>query len=297
MKKIKILANAKINLSLKILGREPSGYHLLHTVMQSVGLGDRLEIELEESKNNNINIACNDKNIPTGEKNIAYKAALLFLEKLGRTADINIFIHKNIPEQAGMAGGSADAAGALFGLNKLFDSPFDNNTLCEMGASLGADVAFCVKGGCQVCTSRGEIMQSVKGLQNCFIVVVKPEVSVSTPFAYGEYDKLENKKDYDEQAFLSALENRDISKTASLMFNAFEEVIADREEYDSIFKAKKIMLENGADGAIMTGSGSAVFGIFTDKTKAETAKSECLKQEDFIRTEIVLPSEYSCCVI
>ncbi len=299
--KIKVLANAKINLSLKILGKLPNGYHLLHTVMQSVSLGDKLEIKL--NNNNIINITCDNADIPTGEKNIAYKAAKVFFKEISSFKNIDnigvdIFINKNIPEQAGMAGGSADAAGVLFGLNKIFDDFFDKQKLCSMGASLGADVAFCVKGGCQICTGRGEIMQAINGLDkisNCYIVVTKPKVNVSTPFAYGEYDKLPIKKDYDEQAFVNSLKNGE--NIASLMFNAFEEVIAGKQEYNSIFKAKEILLENGALGAIMTGSGSAVFGIFESKQKAEKAKSELENQQDFIKTQIVLPCENSCSVI
>lgn len=297
--KIKVLANAKINLSLKILGKLPNGYHLLHTVMQSVSLGDKLEIKLNNN-NNIINITCDNADIPTGEKNIAYKAAKVFFKEISSFKNIDnigvdIFINKNIPEQAGMAGGSADAAGVLFGLNKIFDDFFDEQKLCSMGASLGADVAFCIKGGCQICTGRGEIMQDINGLNNCYIVVTKPKVSVSTPFAYGEYDKLENKKSYDEQAFVNSLKNGE--NIAPLMFNAFEEVIAGKQEYNSIFKAKEILLENGALGAIMTGSGSAVFGIFESKQKAEKAKSELENQQDFIKTQIVLPCENSCSVI
>ncbi len=267
-----IKAYAKINLSLDILNKRDDGYHLLDTVMQSVDLYDI--ISLSKNKNCKINISSNIFGLPTDKKNTAYKAARLIMDYYKITdMGVNIHIHKNIPSQAGMGGGSADAAAVISGMFKLFDLEADEKIQLEIATKVGADVPFCLIGGTKRCEGIGEIISSVPKLCDCNILICKPSVGVSTPKAFEICDKFPQQKSHFSTAgLIKALETGDLSEICDNFGNRFDDLL----QIPEVQIIKSIMKVNGALNALMTGSGSAVFGIFDSIEKALMAK-EALK--------------------
>ncbi len=259
-----VKAYAKVNLFLDITGRLENGYHTLNTVMQQIDLYDIVAVEVSEG--NNIQIECTNPLVPCNEKNIAYKAARAFLSEIGENADISVSIEKNIPLEAGMGGSSTDGAAVLTALNELYGCPLTTERLCEVGARLGADVPFCIIGGTAVCTGIGEIIKPVSCKKDYVIAVVKPDFSCSTPDAYRSYD--DNPlplQDYFDD-FTEAL-SEGCLEWGEKMYNVFEKLYNNKKVED----ITRLMRENGAAGSILTGSGSAVFGLFKDKIEAEKA--------------------------
>ena len=270
MKRAEVKAFAKINLSLDIVGKREDGYHELRTVMQSVSLCDMISIEKTEGA---IALSVSDKAVPDGEGNLAYKAASRFFEfsKIGGGAKIHI--QKNIPSQAGLGGASADCAAVLGALNEMYERPLDKELLAEIGASLGADVAFCLTGGACLCEGVGEKLTTIERLSDCFIVIAKPNEGVSTPAAYAQYDKLKAKPVFTTDTVISALSNKSVFETAKAMSNSFSEAII----LPSVDDIKNIIKNSGALGTNMSGSGSAVFGLFDDKAKAKACRESFSK--------------------
>lgn len=272
---ISVKAYAKINLYLDITGRRGDGYHLLETIMQTVSLCDDLSISL---RNNGeiVLYADNDfsGDIPCDERNIAYKAAKRFYENAPELfTGAEIHLTKNIPSQAGLGGGSADAAAVLRGLYELHGKPFDKRQLYDIALSLGADVPFCLLGGAAVCHGIGEEMTAVPSMdEGLSILIAKGGCGISTVAAFREIDRVgfaENRAD----KILKLYHKGDYS---SLCFNRFEQVTA----LDEIRSLKEKMLGFGAEAACMSGSGSAVFGIFKNADNAERLCSE-LKKNGF----------------
>ena len=264
-KKITVKAPAKINLTLHITGKLANGYHTLKSVMQSISLCDELTVSLNES--GIINVTCSDPTIPVGSGNIAYKAAEAFFSAVkisGYGADIHI--EKNIPSQAGLGGGSADGAAVFYALNQLCGEAFTKEKLCEIAASVGADIPFCIKGGTVLCEGIGEIMTDVPPLPDCFIVIGKGDEGISTKEAYEKIDCSPNAADCD---FDVSIFSGDIRKIASHCSNAFSKV----SPVDDIRRIRGLMLGCGALCSVMSGSGSAVFGIFTDLSEASQAQA------------------------
>lgn len=263
-----IKANAKINLSLDIVGTREDGYHELRTVMQSVGLHD--VIEMSKNKSGDIKLSCDRREIPTDNRNTAYKAAKLMLEYAGiKDMGVNIFIRKNVPSQAGMGGGSGDAAAVLRGMIALFDIDIPDDTLYDIAARIGADVPFCLKGGTCLCEGIGEVMTELPDMPVCKLLICKPPVGVSTVYAYQEADKYPQEDYYMTPDMIEAINARDIDEIANCVGNRFDDVL----HIPEVQIIKSIMLENGAKTASMTGSGSAVFGIFDDEDKLNSARS------------------------
>ena len=261
MDTVNIKAYAKINLSLDILGRREDGYHKLDTVMQQITLHDRIAI----SKNyGGLNVGSDLKTLPHGSGNIAYKAAELFYKRAGLQPRTDIFISKEIPAEAGLGGGSADAAAVLNALNEIEGGIYSRIELTAMGAEIGADVPFCVLGGACRCRGIGEKLTELPSMPDCFIVICKPPVSVSTAEAYGLIDRKPSDIRY-TPAMLSALKSGEIKKIAAALGNHFD----DAAELSEIGEIEKSMLGAGALGALMTGSGSAVYGIFEEPERAE----------------------------
>ncbi len=262
--KSEIKAYAKVNLFLDITGRLENGYHTLNTVMQQIDLYD--EITAEVTDGDRICIKCDNPAVPCNEKNIAYKAARAFLAETGSKAHIYISISKHIPLEAGMGGSSTDGAAVLKLLNEMYGYPLSIEKLCEIGAGLGADVPFCITGGTAVCTGIGEIMKPVSCLKDYVFLIVKPDFSCSTPVGYRAYDEnpLPVNKDFD--VFVRELSNG-ADKWAGKMYNVFEKLYAD----DRIAEITEAMRKSGALGSVLTGSGSAVFGIFKDESTAQKA--------------------------
>lgn len=257
-----MLAPAKINLALQITGRRPDGFHTLKTVMQSVSLWDIVTVEKTDGEKG-IEISCTDKSIPTDGRNIAFKAAEAFFAKTGvPNAGIKIHIEKHIPSEAGLGGGSADGAAVFAALNRLFGEPLTEEELCRLSAGTGADIPFCIKGGTALCEGIGEILTPIKPLPDCHIVIGKGEKGVSTREAYNAADKL---PEAEKGGFDTAVFEGRIEEIAGSCFNVFEQVTGN----DEIRSIKEAMLACGALCSVMSGSGSAVFGIFTDAEQGE----------------------------
>lgn len=259
-------AYGKINLTLEITGHKPDGYHTLETVMQSVSLGDIVTLEHDPA---GPVVQC-DGGIPAGPSNTAYKAVEAFAAYCGEPAYrcVRVNIEKHIPSEAGMGGGSADAAAVLVLLNQLFNTNLPEETLCAIGAGVGADVPFCAAGGTKRCQGIGEILSPAQKLPDCCILLCKPPVGVSTGAAFRKADESGNYADGSATlAMLQALQNGELSAVAAGLQNDFERLIP-LEEVQVI---REKMLANGALGARMTGSGSVVYGLFNEEEAAANA--------------------------
>lgn len=263
-KKLTEKAFAKLNLFLEITGALENGYHSLETLMQTVDLFDEVTVELEGDKTI---VSCDNPQIPSDERNIAYKAAELFKKELGKNFGIKIHIKKKIPVEAGLGGSSTDGAAVLRALNKLFGSPFSNEKLRAMSSSLGADVAFCLCGGTRLCLGIGDIMEKTAKLGDCGFVIVKPDFSKNTAEAYRLYDEKKTSRCKTSEKMRAALSENSVQGVADELYNVFTELYDD----ERIENIKKELILQGALGAEMTGSGSAVFGIFSNIKKAESA--------------------------
>ncbi|MBP3360051.1 MAG: 4-(cytidine 5'-diphospho)-2-C-methyl-D-erythritol kinase [Clostridia bacterium] len=262
-------AFAKINLTLDVLGKRADGYHDIETVMQSVSLFDLVIIDKTAAKG--IRITTNIRSLPCNEKNIAYKAAALFFEETGAPGGVKMLFHKNIPIGAGLAGGSADGAAVLVSMNRLFGNPLSDERLLELGARIGADVPFCIRCGAAVARGIGEKLSPAPHMPGIPLLIVKPKISISTAEMYEALDDVIITKRPDTGRMLEALRSAAAENVAAELCNVMEPPAC--EKYPVIGEIKKKMLSCGALGAAMTGSGSAVFGIFASKRSADAAVS------------------------
>lgn len=261
-KSIKLNAPAKINLLLDIISRLPNGYHNLFMVMQAVDLCDEVEVSLRDD--GEICLECSEKALPTDSKNIAYRAAQKFFEATGKTPGADIKLNKNIPFAAGLAGGSTDAAAVLKALNILCETKLTDEELCSIGVKLGADVPFCIKGGTMLALDIGQVLAPLPKLNDCFIVLVKPDVDVSTKEAYEAFDTADYIRHPDCNAMLHAAANGDFDGVIKNVSNVFEQFIEVPQRAD----IKAVMRDCGCLTCCMSGSGPTVFGIFDDEEKA-----------------------------
>ncbi|MEF9952813.1 MAG: 4-(cytidine 5'-diphospho)-2-C-methyl-D-erythritol kinase [Clostridium sp.] len=248
----------KINLSLDILSRRSDGYHEIDTIMQTIDLCDVISI----AKHSEIQLTITDSNLPVDEGNIAYKVASIIIDKYNLNSGVKIHIEKNIPVAAGLAGGSADAAGVIILMNKLFNLSLSDKQMMDIGAMVGSDVSYLIKGGTCLCTGRGEKVSQLKRLSGVNILIAKPNISVSTGDVYKGLNLDNIHRRPNNQVLFKAIENRDIDAIASNLVNVLETVTIPM--HPEIEVIKNIMLEYGAKGSIMSGSGPTVFGIFTD---------------------------------
>lgn len=266
---IKVNAYAKINLLLDIINKRNDGYHDLFMIMQSINLYDTVTVT--ETKSRKITITCNIDDIPLDEHNIAYKAATQFFKDTKiKNNGINIDIIKRIPHAAGMAGGSADGAGVLVALNDLTGADLSVDELCKIGVKIGADVPFCIKGGTLLAQGIGDVLNKVKPLRKCYILIAKPDCSVNTAYAYRQFDECGKAHTPDKLGMLYAMQSRDLKSIAEKMENVFEQFIA----VDNKVEIKSIMRNHNALGVCMSGSGPTVFGIFENKEDANNALNE-----------------------
>lgn len=265
---ISINAPAKINLFLDILKKRNDGYHEVEMIMQAINLFD--VVTIETCNNKRVNLTCTYDVIENVEKNTAYIAAEKFFSysKI-ENPGINIHIEKQIPIGAGLAGGSADAASVLVGLNCVFKNNFSKSELASIGKEIGADVPFCILGGTMLAEGIGTDLSALPSIPSCYIVLVKPTFSVSTKEAYQASDNFIEKEKKSIVSMISAIKSKDLTAIANNMYNRFEVVMA----FDEVTQIKAILNENGALNSCMTGSGSAVYGIFDDKEKAEFCKN------------------------
>lgn len=264
VKRRTFLCPAKVNIFLKVRSKRPDGYHEIYSLMQPVSLYDVIEISLYPGQSTPLR--CNGYGVPEGRANLACRAAEAFLEKTGIAAGVGIYITKNIPIGAGLGGGSSDAAGVLMGLNAMTGAGLPESDLKAIGARLGSDVPFFILRGPAIASGRGEVLQRVK-TPRCHYVLVNPSIHVSTQWAYSNLDLTKKVKDntltYSEADFSS------IEKMQGILENDLEAVTALR--FPEIGLIKDALTALAADGALMSGSGSTVFGVFSDGKRAETA--------------------------
>ncbi|MGN0458289.1 MAG: 4-(cytidine 5'-diphospho)-2-C-methyl-D-erythritol kinase [Eubacterium sp.] len=264
--KVKVKAYAKINLLLDIVSRRTDGYHDLFMIMQSVGIYDTVTVT--KTKGRKINITCNIDDIPLNESNIAYKAAAAFFKYNNiKPFGLNIDIEKRIPHAAGLAGGSANGAGVIVALNEICKTDLSDEELCKIGVQIGADVPFCITGGTLLSQGIGDVLNKVKPLRKCYILLAKPDYSVNTANAYRQFDTCSKLHTPDKFGMLCAMQSRDLNEICSKMENVFEQFI----EVPNRVDIKQIMRSNGAIGTCMSGSGPTVFGIFESKENADKA--------------------------
>lgn len=266
---MEVFANAKINLSLDVLGIREDGYHEVKMLMQSIGLADRITLDPIPD---GIEVRTNRSYLPCDARNLAYRAAELFLRETNIQSGVRIDIIKKIPVSAGLAGGSADAAAVLTGLNQLFDTGLGRRRLCELGATLGSDIPFCILGGTALAVGRGERIHRLSPLPRVYLLLVKPPISISTPKIYEELDRRVIERHPDTDALIDKIKKRDVLGLAKEMVNVLEPVCETFEPRISDLREK--LLQCGAVGARMSGSGPTVFGIFESYEQAETAAAQ-----------------------
>ena len=272
---MEIQAFAKLNLTLDILGKREDGYHNLRMVMQSITLADTLT--LEENQGEGLRVSANLRFLPTGEKNLAAAAALRFWEALGREPeDLDIRIEKRIPVCAGMAGGSSDAAAVLRALNQRAGEPFAPKELARLGERVGSDVPYCVLGGTALAEGRGEVLTPLAPLPRCWVVACKPDFPISTPELFAQADRVKLRRRPDTAGLVAALEAGDLGGVARRMYNVFEDVLPARL-YTRVAEIKNVLIQCGALGANMSGSGPTAFGLF-DRLEAAQEARACLAQ-------------------
>jgi 4-diphosphocytidyl-2-C-methyl-D-erythritol kinase len=257
---MKIKANAKINLSLKITGKREDGYHLIDTVMHSVSLFDELEINKADS----INLRCDESDIPQ-EKNIAFKAASLFFERTRLQGGADIVLKKNIPFPAGLGGGSADAAAVLLALNKLYNANLSQEALCQMALKLGADVPFFINGGCQRAQGIGEELTALPTMKNGYILLCKVGTKPSTAEMYRLLDS-KNTQTNDTKKVLDAIESNDLKALSQSLFNDFLTVWGETELEHKLNGLSPLAVS-------LSGSGPTFFALFDDLEKAKNAQN------------------------
>ena len=258
---------AKINLLLDILRKLPNGYHEVEMIMHRIDLYDNITIKkIDENK---IILANSVEYLPTDEKNIAYKAALLMKKRYKIDTGYEIYIEKNIPVAAGLAGGSSNAATVMMAIKDLENLDIDIEELMEISLQLGADVPFCILGGCALAKGIGEKLTSLNIIENMYLVLCKPNISISTKKVYELYDSYIVDEHPDMEKMLLSIKSKNIYKISENLGNVLENVTIDI--YPEISKIKSKMLEYGAINSMMSGSGPTVFGIFKSRNKAEKA--------------------------
>lgn len=263
-------AYAKINIALDVVGKREDGYHLLRMIMQTVDIYDLIEV-----KKNNINeirILTNKYYLPTDERNLAYKAAKIFIENFKIKSGVDINIKKNIPVCAGMAGGSTDAATVLYLMNKVFNINAKNEELEKVALKIGADVPYCIEGGTALCEGVGEKITKLKDFKDKILVVVKPNFGVSTKEVYGELDINKVYKHVSVEGIIRDMENDNLYGVCSKMKNILENVTI--KKHRVLREIKDELRRYGAVGAMMSGSGPTIFGFFDDMLTAQRAYEE-----------------------
>lgn len=286
MNSITLKSRAKINLSIDVLGKRQDGYHLVEMIMQTIDLYDLIEIN--EKDNDQITIKSTSDEIPLDCNNLVYKAANLIKKTFNINKGVEIHIKKNIPVAAGMAGGSSNAAAVLVGLNKLWNLNLSNQQLEKIGLKLGADVPFCINGGAVLASGIGEELTPIKGLTKYVcILVCKPDLFVSTKEVYECIDSKDIDKRPNNKFLIECLKNEDTRQLAENMFNVLEGVTMDK--HPVIQQIKDIMTNNRALGAMMSGSGPTVFGLYENREDA--VKCKAILEKQFKQTFVVACEE------
>ncbi len=279
-------AYAKINLGLDVTGKRDDGYHLVRMIMQNIDIYDTLTFRKNDT--GEINLSCSKEGIPTDARNLICKVAQQLKEEYGVAAGADITLEKVIPAAAGMAGGSTDGAAAYYALNELWNLGMSRDTMCALSVKLGADIPYCIVGGTALSEGIGEVLTPLKDLADCAIVIAKPGIDVSTAWVYKELDSSTFVSHPDIDGIRNAIEAGDIKGMCALIDNVLEPVTTGK--HTVIKDIEKILLDNGAIGAFMTGSGPTVFGIYEDEKKAgegmEAVRKSGLAPELFLTRPI-----------
>jgi len=266
-KGMKLLCNAKINLTLGITGVREDGYHIIDSVMQSVNIRDEITV----NKSEKITVICS-KNEFSGEKNIAFSAAKEFFNFAKINGGVEIVIKKGIPDAAGLGGGSADAAAVIIALNIIYDTKLNINELCEIGLKVGADVPFCIVGGTARVKGIGEILEPLEAVENLWFVIAKNGIKSSTGDMYKKYDSLNTPFIPDTEAIVSAISNKDNKRISENIGNSFEEITG-------LYGIDKILKDTAPLSVSLSGSGPSVFAVYDKKADAEEALSALKKEK------------------
>lgn len=291
MKKLEVKAYAKINLSLDVVRRRPDGYHDVKMIMQTVGLYDVIIIEKTEhgitaAVEMGESFAGGTEELPADENNLIFKAAKLITEHCGILEGVHIRLQKNIPIAAGMAGGSTDAAAVLRGMNELFALGLSTEELKKLAVKIGADVPYCIEGGTQLSEGIGEILTPVSGIPDFYLLLAKPDISVSTKYVYENLHLETLSKHPDVDGMTEAIKNGDLDGIVSRLENVLETVTVTK--YPIIGQIREFMKTHGAENALMSGSGPTVFGIYKEEKAAKEAaallKEEGLAKQIFVTT-------------
>lgn len=287
MKDISVKALAKINLGLDVVRRREDGYHEVRMIMQTVHLFDRLEISKNIS--GQITMETNLAFLPTNENNLVYRAAKLMTDEFGIKDGIHVNLHKHIPVAAGLAGGSTDAAAVLYGMNRIFGLGLTKEELMERGVKIGADVPYCIMRGTALAEGIGEKLTKLPPMVKCPVLLAKPQINVSTKFVYDNLKLNAETVHPDIDKMVADIKEKDLYKTALDMGNVLETVTI--PAYPIIADIKRLMLENGAVNAMMSGSGPTVFGLF-DEEETAVAAYEAMKKSG-IAKQVYLTSIYN----
>lgn len=270
MDRITLKARAKVNIGLDITGVLENGYHLVDMIMQTLQLHD--EVTIRKKRETGIEIRSNLRYLPVNENNIVYQAAKMMVDEFQIQDGLRFDIKKEIPVTAGMAGGSADAASTLIGINRMYQLSLSTQELCIRGLKLGADVPYCIQGGTMHATGIGEHLERITAMPDCFVVVVKPKASASTKIVYQKFDQLSQVIHPNMTQLLLQMEDKSLNGIAAAMGNVLEQVTIPM--IPEIASIKEVLLKNGALNAMMSGSGPTVFGLYTDRTQADRAVAE-----------------------
>ena len=265
MREIKLKARAKINLGLDVVRKREDGYHEVRMIMQMINLYDR--ITLRRSTEPGIRVTTNLPYLPVNEDNLVYRAAKLLMEEFKVTVGAEIELQKYIPVAAGMAGGSSDAAAVMVGVNRIFHLGLTKKQLMERGVKIGADVPFCIMRGTALAEGIGEVLTPLPAMPHCSLVIAKPKIHVSTKFVYGNLKASELKEHPDIDGQVQALREGSLEQLVAKMGNVLETVTV--PAYPVIDEIKRTILKNDAMGAMMSGSGPTVFGIFEREERAQ----------------------------
>lgn len=269
MKTVTIKAPAKVNLTLDVTGKRPNGYHDLKMIMQTISVFDEIKLSLTEEEKIDLHM---NKELPDkipAEKNLVYKAAALMKEKFDIKGGFDIELQKNIPAAAGLAGGSSDCAATLIAVNEVCELGLTTQELCDIGVKLGADVPFCIRKGTMLSEGIGEILTPLTPFKDVWVVLVKPDISVSTAYVYTHLDLPNLKYHPDTDKAIECIDNGDIAGLSNVLSNVLETVTV--PEYPVLTEIKEFLVQNGAAGSLMSGSGPTVFGIFKNKEDARRA--------------------------
>ena len=265
-------AYAKLNLYLDVTGKRPDGFHNLKSIMHAVTLSDTVTVNAKLADYSCVTVEMVDSDIPADERNLAYLAAEAFLEETGITAAVTVRVEKRIPACAGLGGGSADCAAVLRALNALFANPLSKEALLALGARLGADVPFCILGGTRLCEGKGEKMKDYPMDKMHFVIALPEEERIQTPKAYAMLDEAFDNYENDDGSLHEALFAFFEEDGLDGMYNVFESVVLPSAPATATLRSRLISL--GARAAMMTGSGTAVFGVFASEEEASYAAAD-----------------------